>query len=95
MMMSLRTYTRQFGVVGDSMERKQTATNWFWPIAELVLGAFEPIGDWFPVEDRPGRFGFVGEPAEPDAASLYLRLPTKFPTTAQKSAANPIRFVEP
>lgn len=68
----------------------------------LVLGAFRPSGNWLPAttanfpgmgQDIPGRFGFVGHPAEEATAKLYLqrRVPDKY---RAKGAANPIRFVE-
>jgi uncharacterized protein len=68
----------------------------------LVIGAFRPTGDWLPAttENFPGleviegRFGFVGVPAEPATADLYLRkrVPDRY---RARGAANPIRFVEP
>ncbi len=67
----------------------------------LVLGAFRPTGDWLPAtkanfpwldDDIPGRFGFIGTPAEPEVASRYTgkRVPDEY---RAKGAANPIRFV--
>jgi len=66
----------------------------------VVVGAFRPT-EWLPAtkvnfpwlaEDIPGRFGFVGEPAEQAIASLYIkrRVPEKF---QRKGAANPVRFI--
>ncbi len=68
----------------------------------LVVGAFRPK-EWMPAtktnfpkldDDEPGRFGFVGEPAEQAVASLYVgkRVPDKY---RAKGAANPVRFIEP
>jgi len=66
----------------------------------VVVGAFRPT-EWlsatkdnFPwlAEDIPGRFGFVGQPAEPAVSNLYVggRVPDKF---RRKGAANPVRFI--
>lgn len=66
----------------------------------LVRGAFRPK-EWLPAtkanfpwldEGIKGRFGFVGEPAEPEVASFYIgkRVPEEYRI---KGAANPIRFV--
>ena len=66
----------------------------------LVLGAFRPT-EWFKAtksafhwldDDIPGRWGFVGEPADQATTSLYFgrRVPDKYRT---KGAANPIRFI--
>ena len=68
----------------------------------LVLGAFRPT-EWqeatranFPWLDEniPGRWGFVGTPAESSVESIYKgkRVPDKY---RARGAANPIRFVEP
>lgn len=67
----------------------------------LVLGAFRPR-EWLPAtkanfpwlsEDIPGRFGFVGEPAEEAVASAYVR--KRVPDVYRaKGAANPVRFIE-
>jgi uncharacterized protein len=69
----------------------------------LVLGAFRPRGNWLPAtktnfpwldDDIHGRFGFVGEPAEQEVASLYVR--KRVPDVYRaKGAANPVRFVVP
>lgn len=66
----------------------------------VVVGAFRPT-EWLPAtkgnfpwltEDIPGRFGFVGRPADPETESIYKkkRVPDKF---RRKGAANPARFV--
>ena len=66
----------------------------------VVVGAFRPR-EWLPAtkdnfpwlaEDIPDRFGFVGQPAEREVESLYIkrRVPDKF---RRKGAANPVRFV--
>lgn len=64
----------------------------------LVIGVFKPI-EWleatelnFPGrEDRPGRWGFVGEEARDDIKKLYLR--TRLPDSMRKKgAANPVRY---
>lgn len=64
----------------------------------LVIGVFVPI-EWleatelnFPGrEDRPGRWGFVGEEAPDDIKKLYLR--TRLPDSmCKKGAANPVRY---
>jgi hypothetical protein len=68
----------------------------------IVLGAFRPT-EWLPAtktsfpwldDDIPGRFGFVGEPAENATAKLYIgmRVPDAY---RAKGAANPVRFIEP
>lgn len=68
----------------------------------IVLGAFRPA-EWLPAtkanfpwldEDVKGRFGFVGEEAEPTVANLYVRrrVPDIYRT---KGAANPVRFIRP
>jgi hypothetical protein len=66
----------------------------------IVVGAFRPI-EWLPATkanfpwleaDVPGRFGFVGQPAERAVSNLYVggRVPDRF---RRKGAANPVRFV--
>jgi len=66
----------------------------------IVLDAFRPA-EWLPskkeyfpwlLEDIPGRFGFVGVPAEEAVKSLYVhrRVPEEF---RRKGAANPVRFI--
>jgi hypothetical protein len=66
----------------------------------VVLGAFRPT-QWLPAttenfpwlpENMPGRFGFVGHPAEREVVNLYIkkRVPDKF---RRKGAANPVRFI--
>ena len=65
----------------------------------LVVGAFRPK-KWLPATranfdglevDRPGRFGFVAEPAEQPTARLYIRrrVPDKY------RGQNPIHFIQP
>jgi hypothetical protein len=67
----------------------------------IVVGAFRPR-EWWPgtrdhfpqlAEDEPGRFGFVGEPADAKTASLYVgrRVPDQY---RAKWAANPVRYVD-
>ncbi len=69
----------------------------------IVLDAFRPIGPWIPAtkasfpwleEDRPGRWGFAGEPADVETAQAYVkkRVPDRY---RLKGAANPIRFIDP
>lgn len=64
----------------------------------LVIGVFVPT-KWveatksnFPGrEDRPGRWGFIGEEAPDDIKKLYLR--TRLPDSMRKKgAANPVRY---
>ncbi len=68
----------------------------------MVIGAFRPH-DWMPAlrshspwlaEDIPERCGFVGEPAEPTVAALYVgkRVPDRHRT---RGAANPVRYISP
>jgi hypothetical protein len=68
----------------------------------IVLGAFRP-SKWLPAtkthlpwldNDMPGRFGFIGKPAELQTARLYnqKRVPDIYRV---KGAANPVRFVQP
>lgn len=68
----------------------------------LVRGAFRPK-EWLPAkqayfpwldEDIPGRYGFVGEPAEQKVQDDYL-LKRVSDLYRAKGAANPVRFVEP
>jgi hypothetical protein len=66
----------------------------------VVVGVFRPkewlqsTKEYFPwlPEDIPGRFGFVGDPAESAVKSHYLnrRVPDEF---RRKGAANPVRFI--
>lgn len=67
----------------------------------VVVGAFRPqswlsaSSENFPGrETHPGRWGFVGTPAEPETAQRYLgrRVPRQF---RPPGAANPIRYCEP
>lgn len=69
----------------------------------IVLGAFRPNGPWLPAtktnfpwlaEDREGRWGFSGEPADAETARLYVgkSVPERH---RKKGMANPIRFIEP
>ncbi len=66
----------------------------------LVVGAFRP-SRWLPAtkanfpwldSDIQGRFGFVGEAADDEVASLYVRrrVPEMY-----RARGNPVRFVEP
>jgi hypothetical protein len=66
----------------------------------IVIGAFRPQ-KWLPStkenfpwldEDIPGRFGFVGVPAEEATGRLYInkRVPEEF---RLKGAANPVRLI--
>jgi hypothetical protein len=66
----------------------------------IVVGCYRPT-EWLPAtkenfswlaDDIPGRFGFVGVPAETAVESLYngKRVPDKF---RRKGAANPVRFI--
>ena len=67
----------------------------------VVVGAFRPE-IWLPAssenfpgrETHPGRWGFVGTPAEPETARRYMerRVPDRF---RRPGAANPIRYCEP
>ena len=67
----------------------------------LVVGAFRPER-WLPAtrenfpgrDTHPGRWGFVGEPAEPETADYYVgrRVPDRF---RPRGAGNPIRYCEP
>ncbi|MBF4696081.1 LEM-3-like GIY-YIG domain-containing protein [Fusibacter ferrireducens] len=65
----------------------------------LIVGVFKPI-KWLEANtenfpgtaiDRPGRYGFVGEPAEEKIQLLYLRkrIPDKY---RKKGSANPIKY---
>lgn len=67
----------------------------------LVVGVFKPTA-WldattanFPGrEDRPGRLGFVGIPAEPEIVHLYLR--KRVPAHMRRQgAANPVKYGRP
>jgi uncharacterized protein len=66
----------------------------------IVLGAYRPT-EWLPATkenfswlagDIPGRFGFLGVPAETAVENLYKgkRVPDEF---RRKGAANPVRFI--
>ena len=68
----------------------------------LVLQAFRPEGQWIPAtktnfpwiaEDIPGRWGFIGHPAEPEVRQSYegKRVPDQY---RKKGAANPVRFID-
>ena len=49
----------------------------------------------FPGRDtHPGRWGFVGEPAEPETEDYYVgrRVPDRF---RPRGVANPVRYCEP
>ena len=67
----------------------------------IVVGAFRPER-WLPAtrenfpgrDTHPGRWGFVGEPAEPETEDYYVgrRVPDRF---RPRGAANPVRYCEP
>ena len=67
----------------------------------LVVAAFRPerwipaTSENFPGRDtHPGRWGFVGRPAEPETVDYYVgrRVPDRF---RHRGASNPVRYCEP
>lgn len=70
----------------------------------LVVGAFRPTQPWIPAtkadfpaqldNDIPGKWGFIGEPADDEIQNQYVgkRVPARF---RKKGAQGPVRYCNP
>ncbi len=69
----------------------------------MVVGAFRPTEPWIPAtkanfpaqldNDIPGKWGFIGEPADDEVQNLYVgkRVPARF---QKKGARGPVRYCD-